>query len=145
MRGSLWRILLDIDRIKQEQEGKYQEMKKIARLHSPDIRQIDLDVNRTYRDHIMFRERYNSRQQDLFHVLAAYSMYNSEVGYCQGMSQIAALLLMYLNSDEDAFWALNQLMVAPKYTMHGFFIPGFPKLIRFQDHLEKLGTLRKHL
>lgn len=54
------------------------------------------------------------------------------------MSQIAALLLMYLNSDEDAFWALNQLMVAPKYTMHGFFIPGFPKLIRFQDHLEKV-------
>ena len=58
-------------------------IRKIARLHSPDIRQIDLDVNRTYRDHIMFRERYNSRQQDLFHVLAAYSMYNSEVRlYC---------------------------------------------------------------
>ena len=54
------------------------------------------------------------------------------------MSQIAALLLMYLNSDEDVFWALNQLMVAPKYTMHGFFIPGFPKLIRFQDHFEKV-------
>jgi len=150
LRGTLWHILLNIDRIKQEQEGKYQEMKKIARLHSPDIRQIDLDVNRTYRDHIMFRERYNSRQQDLFHVLAAYSMYNSEVGYCQGMSQIAALLLMYLNSDEDAFWALSQLMVGPKYNMHGFFIPGFPKLMRFQDHhdkilMKKLKRLQKHL
>ena len=32
----------------------------------------------------MFRERYNGRQQALFHVLAAYSVYNSEVGYCQG-------------------------------------------------------------
>lgn len=150
LRGTLWHILLNIDRIKQEQEGKYQEMRDIARLHSPDIRQIDLDVNRTYRDHIMFRERYNSRQQDLFHVLAAYSMYNSEVGYCQGMSQIAALLLMYLNSDEDAFWALSQLMVGPKYNMHGFFIPGFPKLMRFQDHhdkilLKKLKRLQKHL
>ena len=39
------------------------------------------------------------RQQALFHVLAAYSMYNTEVGYCQGMSQIAALLLMYLNEE----------------------------------------------
>ena len=27
LRGTLWLILLDIDRIKQEQEGKYQEMK----------------------------------------------------------------------------------------------------------------------
>lgn len=150
LRGTLWHTLLNIDRIKQEQEGKYQEMKSIARQHSPDIRQIDLDVNRTYRDHIMFRERYNTRQQDLFHVLAAYSMYNSEVGYCQGMSQIAALLLMYLNSEEDAFWALSQLMVGPKYNMHGFFIPGFPKLMRFQDHhdkilLKKLKRLQKHL
>ena len=47
------------------------------------IFQIDLDVNRTYRDHDMFRERYNSRQNALFHVLAAYSVYNTEVGYCQ--------------------------------------------------------------
>ena len=45
--------------------------------------QIDLDVNRTYRDHDMFRDRYNIRQNALFHVLAAYSVYNTEVGYCQ--------------------------------------------------------------
>lgn len=48
----------------------------------------------------------------------AYSMYNQEVGYCQGMSQIAALLLMYLN-EEDAFWALSALMASSKYAMHG--------------------------
>ena len=97
---------------------------------------------RTYRDHEMFRERYNSRQQALFHVLAAYSMFNTEVGYCQGMSQIAALLLMYLNSEEDAFWALSQLMSAPKYNMHGFFIHGFPKLLRFQDHYDKVCAVQ---
>ena len=39
------------------------------------------------------------RQQALFHVLAAYSMYNTEVGYCQGMSEVAALMLMYLNEE----------------------------------------------
>ena len=50
---------------------------------------------------------------------AAYSMYNTEVGYCQGMSQIAAILLMYLNEEEDVFWALSQLMSHPKYAMHG--------------------------
>ena len=46
LRGSLWAILLDLDRIKQEQVGKYEEMKELARQYSPDIRQIDLDVNR---------------------------------------------------------------------------------------------------
>ena len=43
------------------------------------------------------------RQQMLFHVLAAYSMYNTEVGYCQGMSEIAALLLMYLGEEVSHF------------------------------------------
>ena len=37
-------------------------MRSLARRFSPDIRQIDLDVNRTYRDHIDFRERYGERQ-----------------------------------------------------------------------------------
>ncbi|KFQ05367.1 USP6 N-terminal-like, partial [Leptosomus discolor] len=95
-----------------------QKLKCQARGSSPDIRQIDLDVNRTYRDHIMFRDRYGVKQQSLFHVLAAYSIYNTEVGYCQGMSQITALLLMYMN-EEDAFWALVKLLSGPKHAMHG--------------------------
>ena len=150
VRGKFWYILLDLDNIKKQQAGKYQEMRKIARIYSTHIRQIDLDVNRTYREHDMFRERYNSRQQALFHVLATYSVYNSEVGYCQGMSQVAALLLMYLIDEEDAFWALSQLMVDNKYAMHGMFIIGFPKLMRLQAHHDKvlkkfLPRLKKHL
>lgn len=38
-------------------------MRELAWKYSPDIRQIDLDVNRTYREHIMFRDRYSSKQQ----------------------------------------------------------------------------------
>ena len=119
MRSMLWSILLDVSTLKEEKEGVYARMKEYVLLRSPHIRQIDLDVNRTYRDNEMFRERYNSRQQALFYVLAAYSVYNAEVGYCQGMSQIAALLLMYLMEEEDAFWALSQLMANKKYAMHG--------------------------
>ena len=48
----------------------------------------------------------------------AYSLYNSELGYCQGMSQIAALLLMYMD-EEEAFWALSVLMTGELYRMHG--------------------------
>lgn len=41
-----------------------------------------------------------------------------EVSYCQGMSQVAALLLMFMN-EEDAFWALSQLLTNQKHAMHG--------------------------
>ena len=45
--------------------------------HSPDIRQIDLDVNRTFRNNVMFKDRYCVKQQELFKILVAYSVYNS--------------------------------------------------------------------
>ncbi|KAG8125645.1 hypothetical protein E2320_020754 [Naja naja] len=149
VRGQVWSLLLDIEKIKMENEGKYEKMKEQARSFSSEIRQIDLDVNRTFRNHIMFRDRYGVKQQALFHVLSAYSVYNTEVSYCQGMSQIAAILLMYLN-EEDAFWALAQLLTNQRHAMHGFFIPGFPKLQRFQAHHEAIlnklfPKLKKHL
>ncbi|XP_074181092.1 USP6 N-terminal-like protein isoform X3 [Rhinolophus sinicus] len=149
LRGEVWSLLLEIPKMKEETRDLYSKLKHRARGCSPDIRQIDLDVNRTFRDHIMFRDRYGVKQQSLFHVLAAYSIYNTEVGYCQGMSQITALLLMYMN-EEDAFWALVKLFSGPKHAMHGFFVHGFPKLLRFQEHHEKilnkfLSKLKQHL
>ncbi|XP_068578594.1 USP6 N-terminal-like protein [Cebidichthys violaceus] len=149
LRGQAWALLLDIEKVKQDNVGKYERMKLQARNFSTEIKQIDLDVNRTFRNHIMFMDRFGVKQQALFHVLAAYSVYNTEVSYCQGMSQIAAILLMYLN-EEEAFWALSQLLTNSKHAMHGFFIPGFPKLHRFQAHYElilskMLPKLKKHL
>ncbi|XP_043371671.1 USP6 N-terminal-like protein isoform X1 [Dermochelys coriacea] len=149
VRGQVWSLLLDIEKVKAENEGKYEKMKEQARSFSSEIKQIDLDVNRTFRNHIMFRDRYGVKQQALFHVLSAYSVYNTEVSYCQGMSQIAAILLMYLN-EEDAFWALAQLLTNQRHAMHGFFIPGFPKLQRFQAHHEQILSklfpkLKKHM
>ncbi|XP_037649753.1 USP6 N-terminal-like protein isoform X4 [Sebastes umbrosus] len=149
LRGRAWALMLDVERAKRENEGKYEKMKDQARLYSSEIKQIDLDINRTFRNHIMFMDRFGVKQQSLFHVLSAYSVYNTEVSYCQGMSQIAALLLMYMN-EEDAFWALSQLLTNQKHAMHGFFVPGFPKLQRFQAHHDQITSklipkLKKHL
>lgn len=126
VRGSVWKHVLDTDSIREE--GVYSVMKELGRQTSPDIHQIDLDVLRTFRTHIMYRRRYDIKQQALFHVLVAYSMYNPTLGYCQGMSSIAAVLLMYLN-EEDAFWAMVVLIGSPKFAMHGLLIPGLPKLL----------------
>uniref|UniRef100_A0AAQ5YYW2 USP6 N-terminal-like protein n=1 Tax=Amphiprion ocellaris TaxID=80972 RepID=A0AAQ5YYW2_AMPOC len=149
LRGRAWALMLDVERTKKENEGKYEKMKEQARLCSSEIKQIDLDINRTFRNHIMFMDRFGVKQQSLFHVLSAYSVYNTEVSYCQGMSQIAALLLMYMN-EEDAFWALSQLLTNQRHAMHGFFVPGFPKLQRFQTHHDQIISklipkLKKHL
>ncbi len=63
------------------------------------------------------------------------------LGYCQGMSSITAVLLMYLN-EEDAFWALVALIGTKKYAMHGLLIPGLPKLLAYCDYH---ATMRKRL
>ncbi|KAI4499358.1 hypothetical protein M0802_005618 [Mischocyttarus mexicanus] len=136
-RGQVWTLLLGIKTLKEEQAGKYDEMLKLARHWSTEIRQIDADVARQYRDHINYRERYSIKQRSMFYVLAAYSMYNMEVGYCQGMSVLAGLLLLYMD-EEDAFWGLSVLLADKKYSMHGFYVDGFPKLNRFIEHHDKI-------
>ncbi|XP_059062317.1 USP6 N-terminal-like protein isoform X2 [Achroia grisella] len=139
LRIKVWCKLMDVNRIKSDNPGKYQEMLKLAKHWSTDVRQIDSDVNRQFREHQFYRERYSEKQCSLFNVLCAYSMYNSEVGYCQGMSGLAGVLLMYMD-EEDAFWALVVLLSDKKYVMHGLYVEGFPKLTRFLEHHDKILT-----
>lgn len=149
LRAAIWKLLLNVEQTVADNVGVYDKMLKFARQYSPDIRQIDFDVNRQFRNHINYRERYSVKQQSLFRVLAAYSMYNMEVGYCQGMSTVAGVLLMYFD-EEDTFWALNTLLSNERYAMHGLYVEGFPKLMRFLQHHDKilmkcLPKLKKHL
>ncbi|XP_050683440.1 USP6 N-terminal-like protein isoform X2 [Leptidea sinapis] len=139
LRIKIWCKLLDVNRTKMENPGKYHEMLRLAKQWSTDVRQIDSDVNRQFREHQFYRERYSEKQCSLFNVLCAYSIYNSEVGYCQGMSGLAGVLLMYMD-EEDAFWALATLLSDKKYAMHGLYIEGFPKLTRFLQHHDKILT-----
>lgn len=39
------------------------------------------------------------RQRALFNVLRAFASYDEEVGYCQGMTNIAATILMYCEEE----------------------------------------------
>jgi hypothetical protein len=44
-------------------------------------------------------------QASLRRVLRAYSAYDAEVGYCQGMNFIAAMFITFM-SEEESFWLL---------------------------------------
>ncbi|KAF7732155.1 hypothetical protein EC973_006410 [Apophysomyces ossiformis] len=110
-------------------------------------RQIDLDIPRTMHGHIMFRERYGSGQRALFNVLRAFANYDEDVGYCQGMTNVAAMLLMYCE-EEKAFLILVHMFLRDQ--LHNLFVPGFPALMEsfyIQDTLVQryLPKLFRHL
>lgn len=67
------------------------------------------------------------------------TIFLTKVGYCQGMSGVAGVLLMYMN-EEEAFWALCTILSDKRYAMHGLYIEGFPKLTRFLAHHDKIIT-----
>ena len=60
VRMTVWQKLLRSEELKSAAKPNlYHELLMRARLVSKDIRQIDLDINRTYRDHVAFRKRYD--------------------------------------------------------------------------------------
>jgi hypothetical protein len=62
-------------------------------------------------------------QAKLRRVLRAYSIYDREVGYCQGMNFIAAMFITFV-SEEEAFWILVTVMNESPCRMCGLFGEG---------------------
>jgi len=138
-RATLWKTLLKVDQFRQKNaDAQFATLYKNAQMDAAVVRQIDLDVARTWRTHSKFRERYGKWQKYAFRVLLAYSAFDTAVGYCQGMSQIAALFLIVFEHEESAFWALCSLMTEPPWTQKGMFLPGFPKLSEFVGYWEEI-------
>ena len=59
-------------------------------------------------------------QSSLRRVLRAYSMYDTYVGYCQGMNFIAAMFLTFL-TEEESFWLLVVVMNEEPYKLREMF------------------------
>ncbi|XP_073000730.1 uncharacterized protein [Typha latifolia] len=75
---------------------------------TPATRQIDHDLPRTFPCHPWLDSE--EGQASLRRVLVGYSFRDSEVGYCQGLNYVAALLLLVMKTEEDAFWMLAVLL-----------------------------------
>ncbi|KAG8987441.1 GTPase-activating protein [Tulasnella sp. 427] len=78
-------------------------------------------------------------QENLFNVLKAYSLYDTEVGYCQGLAFIGAALLLNM-PDEEAFCVLVRLMYS--YGSRDMYLPEMPglqlRLFQFDRLVEEL-------
>jgi len=76
-------------------------------------------------------------QASLRRVLRAYSLYDTDVGYCQGMNFIAATLITFME-EEEAFWMLVVVMNEQPTNMRGLFGENMQQTQQILDTSEKL-------
>jgi TBC1 domain family member 15 len=68
------------------------------------------DVNRTDRNCEYFAGEDNPHLDTLNNILMSYMMYNFDLGYVQGMSDLLSPILMLMNNEPDAFWCFAGFM-----------------------------------
>ena len=103
------------------------------------LQAISLDVPRTFPQHIFFQ---SSLGQSLLNsVLSGYASIDEEVGFCQGMSFVTAMLLMYA-SDVESLCILREIMTKPKWVMRELYKPGMPyvnlRLYQYERTLKRV-------
>ncbi|CAK1546531.1 unnamed protein product [Leptosia nina] len=70
---------------------------------------ILIDLGRTFPKHSYFASALGPGQLALYNILKAYSLLDPDVGYCQGLSFVAGVLLLHMEEGE-AFILLRHLM-----------------------------------
>ncbi|TQD74886.1 hypothetical protein C1H46_039591 [Malus baccata] len=75
---------------------------------TPATKHIGHDLPRTFPGHPWLDTP--EGHAALRRVLVGYSFRDSDVGYCQGLNYVAALLLLVMKTEEDAFWMLAVLL-----------------------------------
>lgn len=78
------------------------------------------DVNRTDRNHPFFEGEHNPNVTLLHDILMTYVMYNFDLGYVQGMSDLLAPILYVTQHEATAFWCFvgyMNMVVSVKFTL----------------------------
>ncbi|KAF3453513.1 hypothetical protein FNV43_RR03953 [Rhamnella rubrinervis] len=72
------------------------------------LHQIGLDVIRTDRTLVFYENQENLSK--LWDILAVYAWIDTDVGYCQGMSDLCSPMIILLDNEADSFWCFERLM-----------------------------------
>ena len=86
---------------------KYTDL-KFENNHKNDI-EIKKDLTRTFPDNILFKYG-NHYYNKLYHVLTAYSNYNKNIGYAQGLNFLAANIIYFFEEEIEEFIFLDALI-----------------------------------
>ncbi|XP_064489969.1 TBC1 domain family member 15-like isoform X2 [Ornithodoros turicata] len=65
---------------------------------------VEKDVSRTDRTHEFYEGENNKNVEMLYDILMTYCMYNFDLGYVQGMSDLLSPILIVMENEADAFW-----------------------------------------
>ncbi|KAJ2487445.1 hypothetical protein IWW37_005244 [Coemansia sp. RSA 2050] len=142
IRGVVWQALT------QAQSTYLQTVyTQLVKEYSPHERVIRRDLTRTFPKIPVFKSEGGCGQQRLFRILKAYSLYDAEVGYCQGLGFIIGPLLMSMGECE-AFCVLVRLMET--YDLRGMFTEDMAglhlRLYQFQELATEIaGDVVAHL
>ncbi|XP_014450440.2 TBC1 domain family member 1 isoform X5 [Alligator mississippiensis] len=112
-RGEIWKFLAEQYHLKHQfaskQLSKDVPYKELLKQLTSQQHAILIDLGRTFPTHPYFSAQLGAGQLSLYNILKAYSLLDQEVGYCQGLSFVAGVLLLHM-SEEDAFKMLKVLM-----------------------------------
>ncbi|KAK7472854.1 GTPase-activating protein [Stygiomarasmius scandens] len=134
VRGMVWQLMAASKDPELEQTYL-----KLLKESSPHEKAILRDLGRTFPHHDFFSDGQGIGQENLYNVLKAYSLYDIQVGYCQGLPFVVAVLLLNM-PDEEAFSLTVRLMQV--YDLRGNFLPEMPslslRLFQFDRLVEEL-------
>ncbi|KAL8527727.1 hypothetical protein ACS0TY_005539 [Phlomoides rotata] len=123
LRGLVWQLISGSRDLLLMNPGVYEQLV----IYETSASELDIirDISRTFPSHVFFQQRHGPGQRSLYNVLKAYSVYDRDVGYVQGMGFVAGLLLLYM-SEEDAFWLLVALLKGAVHApMEGLYLVQF--------------------
>lgn len=131
LRQEVWKFLLgyfpwdstraDRRKLRKQKTDEYFQMKLQWRTITPGQEQrfsdyhdrkslVEKDVNRTDRTLPFFAGENNRNLQLLCDILMTYVMYNFDLGYVQGMSDLLSPILYIMTDEVDAFWCFVGFM-----------------------------------
>lgn len=112
-RGEIWKFLAQQYHLKHQFPSKQQPedtpYKELLKQLTSQQHAILIDLGRTFPTHPYFSAQLGAGQLSLYNILKAYSLLDQEVGYCQGLSFVAGILLLHMG-EEEAFNMLKFLM-----------------------------------
>ncbi|XP_011309116.1 TBC1 domain family member 15 isoform X2 [Fopius arisanus] len=98
-----YRMKLQWKSMSVEQENRFSDYRGRKSL-------IEKDVNRTDRTHPYYSGDNNPHLGQLYDILMTYVMYNFDLGYVQGMSDLLSPILCLMDNEVDAFWSFVGFM-----------------------------------